>query len=375
MISKARDGYGIVLQTFWAAAAEAGFRLRQKIPTAPSAFCAARSKLGWRPFAALVRETASRLEDACGKHERWKKRRVYAVDGSKLSLPRSRALLECFGRLKTAAAPMLHLLTVFNVFTRTTVAVTFGRYSSGERTLVHDVLDGLQTGSVLLFDRGFPGYPLFRRLIDLKLDFVARVPKKGTFKEVQNFVASNARSGRISIYPRRKGHPIELRIVRWRRSNDDMILLTSLSSNEASHREVTQLYGLRWSIETCFKSLKVDAFSENSFRSLTPDGIKQEICARLLFLNLASHLLAEAAHEAGRSPRDLVAKSARAALFQIPAIIAIVLGRRSSRGLSLALGLVAATRGERRKNRSFPRISYRASPRWDRKGKTSRRGH
>jgi hypothetical protein len=377
-----RLGYGRLVEKFWISARLMGVRLLQALPTHGSAFCNARMKLGWEFFRTLFQEAASKFEARSRPDCQWKGRAVFAVDGTKLALPRARALDEAFGRPKGAGRPMIAVVSLFNVFSRVTHDVAFGRYASGERVLIGELLDRVPAGSVLLLDRGYPGYRVFCELRKRAIDFVARVPTSSTFGAVMRFLATGRDRGHITLVPTRKGQPpntpkgLDVRVVRKREGLEDIVLVTSLSAQTASRNELVQLYRQRWTIEGSFKVLKVDGFGQDSFHSETPEGIKQEICARFLFLNLTRHLLAHAAAQAGRPVVELSPKAARGALANTDLLVMIVMTpKRTCPAFPLVLVLIGRSMIEQRKGRTFPRVSHRPSLRWDAAGKTSRRGH
>lgn len=62
--------------------------------------------------------------------------------------------------------------------------------------------------------------------------------------------------------------------------------------------QIIELYAWRWRIETLLRELKI-TLSANVLRSQTPDGIRKELLARMIALNVVRLLLLEAAATAG----------------------------------------------------------------------------
>lgn len=372
-------GYTLLLQKFWMAAGSAGIRLRRVLPISSAAFCKARRKLRWTFLRALIRRSATRFRRRFGDTNSWKERQILAIDGVKLSLRRSRKLTRSFGKTRGAGRPMITVCALVDVLTRVPVDVTFGPYASGERTLVWDLLDSVAAGSVLVLDRGYPSYRLLAELVARRIDFVVRVPCRGTFLAVTEFLRQPANHGRITLTRTKRsqgGVALPVRIQRIRQGKEVIVLLTSLSAQTASRKEVRQLYRRRWTIESCFKVLKVDGFGQDAFHAATADGVRQEICARLLFTSLTQELMAHAAQAFGKSLSDLGPKGAHAALGQTELLLLVSLGgRRARRRIRSLLFLIAAFGAETRTGRSFPRRSFKPSLRWDPHGKTSKRGH
>jgi hypothetical protein len=381
MVSDAgRLGYRLLIHKFWTAAMLVGIPLSQKLPVDGSAFCKARQKLPWQFFETLFEDVAAKFVTRFGSKLLWKGRRLLAVDGVKLTLPRAGTLNRVFGRPKGALRPMVAAVTIFDVLARVSLGVAFGRYASGEIPLFTSIIDRVPAGSILLLDRGFPGFNILAQLRNRGVDFVARTPR--TLGVVKRFLATGRTRGTITLTPstwsRRANLPatLDVRIERVQGGKDELILLTSLSRQVASPREVLELYRSRWNIETEFRVLKVNGFGEDAFHSRSFNGVKQEVCARLLFLNLARCLLAESAVRNGRPITDLAPKGAQAMLAHTEAFLVLLFRTpRTARFVQFAMAVIARAPAERRKGRHFPRVSHRPQRKWGPHGSTGRWSH
>ena len=79
-------------------------------------------------------------------------------------------------------------------------------------------------------------------------------------------------------------------------------LVTSLlNAREYPASEIVAVYGRRWRIETLFRTVKIE-LSADVLRSKTPEGIRKEISARLMALNIVRMIMIEAAQEHGVDP-------------------------------------------------------------------------
>ena len=63
------------------------------------------------------------------------------------------------------------------------------------------LLPELGPGDLLLLDRGYPGYLMFRAIIEQGVDFLIRLPKDGMFKEIQDFLARGKKDGKVTLHP------------------------------------------------------------------------------------------------------------------------------------------------------------------------------
>ena len=84
--SPRQRGYGRVLAELWECCRRLGLELPQPLPVAASSMCAARAKVG----AAVFRHIHAAVLRHAGpdRSTLWKGLRAFAVDGSKLNLPR-----------------------------------------------------------------------------------------------------------------------------------------------------------------------------------------------------------------------------------------------------------------------------------------------
>ncbi len=87
VFSKDRQGYATTVAALWEQCRMMGIALPQATPVAASAMCRARAKLDEGLFRRLHGEIL-REAGAADAGKRWKGRRIFAVDGSKLNLPR-----------------------------------------------------------------------------------------------------------------------------------------------------------------------------------------------------------------------------------------------------------------------------------------------
>ena len=86
-------------------------------------------------------------------------------------------------------------------------------------------------------------------------------------------------------------YQLEIRVVRFKITNDTYeCLITNLEENEFSLHDLKELYHLRWSEETSFRSLKYTV-GMLYFHSKKRNFLKQEIYASILFYNVSSTII------------------------------------------------------------------------------------
>ena len=258
-------------------------------------------KLPYTALAALHQQVVTTFY-AHAQTPRWMGFRLIAADGSKLRLPRLKVFANAFGTQTNATdveRPMALLLSFYDALTHVTVASELAPSDMGERFLAERLLGYLGPCDLVLYDRGFPSFPLFALHQARAIPVCMRMPK-GFNAEVRAFVASNRPERNIVLTPNAEAKricaflevptdPITLRLVRVRlKSGEIEVLATSLMDRTQYPRHLFKdLYHQRWAVEEGFKSLKHVADLQ-SFRGKSEAAVFQEVYARLITHTLAS---------------------------------------------------------------------------------------
>lgn len=246
---------------------------------------------------------------------------VFAFDGSKYDLPATEAIrtefdpqsgLQYEGR---GHYPQCLVTTAYDVFRRFPVARSVVSIHGSEREEAQALLPSIPSGSVLLFDRGYPSYELIAYLREnYKGYFLFRCPAQSTFPAVETFVASGSQDGFILISPsnkylqglsrrqRKKAKVIQLRIIKLVSPDGTVSVILTNLLNKASFRteEIIELYFRRWAIEDHYRTEKV-VLQIEKFHGKTPNSIRQELFAVVIMSVIARSLmvLTDRVHGAG----------------------------------------------------------------------------
>ncbi|MBN9117602.1 MAG: IS4 family transposase [Planctomycetes bacterium] len=145
-----------------------------------SALAQARARLGVRPlrelFDALARPMATH-QTIGASYRGW---RLMALDGTTLDLPDTPANARAFGRPGTdraeGAFPQLRLLALCELGTRAICGLAIKPGRRSEQVMAGPLIDRLEPGMLLIWDRGFFGFPLAERVIRAGAHLLARVP-------------------------------------------------------------------------------------------------------------------------------------------------------------------------------------------------------
>lgn len=371
-----RRGYGLVLDAFWEEANRSGIALACEEPVSAAAFCKARRKIKPQLLVVLLATVCNTVGQRHAARLLWHGRRIFAVDGMRHNLQRSAELAEHFGVPHGGHCPQMLVSVLYDVIGRFPVAATIAPGASCERQELLQLLPYLQTGDVLVLDRGYPSFEVVKALTEKGIEVVIRVPKAGSFDAIQVFQDSGGDDYRVLVHPspeaaRAGVESIEMRCVSLDVGGDDpWLLLTSLRRSEVTLSQMKQIYHLRWEIEEFYKLIKCDAFSLRQLHAKSVQGVEQEIRAQLLLTAISRLLQINAAVEHQAAHGDL---SAKAGVMAIAGNIVRLLlcddpERRLADHASL-LRRLARQRLKRRPGRSCPRRSFKPGPRWNSKGK------
>ncbi len=372
-----RRGYQLLLDGFWDEARSYGLELPTEKSVSAASFCTARHKITPDLLRHMLHEIASTSLETNVKSQRWYGKRVFAIDGAKINLQRSPDLETAFGVPENCYCPQVLVSVLLDVCAKAPVDVEVSPFASSEREHLFSMLPSLQRGDVLVLDRGYPSHEVLQALVQAGIDFLIRVPSTHTFAVIDQLRESDGDDYLFDVDPP-EGAPtqwtrIALRVVRLRTPDGtESFFLTTLPRSEFDRRELAELYHMRWEVEEFFKLSKGPYIGQGQVRSKSPSGVIQEIHALVLFLAISRLCMGTAA---AASALDYSSVSQKAAVLGLAAYLTRILlaknEERAIRELHALLLRIARTREKRRPGRSFPRVSFRPSPRW---GPAGRRG-
>jgi hypothetical protein len=201
------------------------------------------------------------------------------------------------------------------------------KFSEREQALLH--IDNMfeVTGThpcVFIFDRGYPSAEFIIDLMERKQKFLIRLPAT-TFKEEQKQMKSDdciieVVFDKTRINPHRgtptadklvKAGSVFLRFVRiLLQSGEFEYLVTNLTPEEFSTKEIGELYSMRWGIETVYDDLKNKLGMEN-FTGTKSILLEQDIYATVYLCNIMNDIMLEAQmeleHEEGHDGKHVMA--------------------------------------------------------------------
>jgi hypothetical protein len=248
----------------------------------------------------------------------WKGFTLLAVDGSTIKVPKNPENVKHFGVWRTAAGPecpVARISQLFDVLNKITVAAVVAPKAEGERELAAEVFFDLRPMDLVLLDRGYPAFWLFKMILATGGQFCARISDKlwsqvkafdqsGKMDDILTFEASWS-SQKTCRELGLDTQPLKLRLVRViLESGESEILITSLLDQEGYPADCFgDLYHHRWPVEEDYNHMKHRLEIEN-FSGKSVLAVYQDFHAKVLTKNLAAVLAHSCQDQVDRESSD-----------------------------------------------------------------------
>ncbi|WP_141096830.1 IS4 family transposase [Photorhabdus luminescens] len=266
---KSKHGYGYIINEIWDSCIREKIPLPQQNPVSPSSMYEARMKLPENSIKIINENILLEWEDKSGIGM-WKGHRVYAIDGSKLNVPRG--LLE--NGYKTPKNTSRHypyamMSCLYDVMSGLIYDIDLVEYNN-ERACALKHFSRLKNNDVIIFDRGYFSYYMLHQITNNDLNVVFRIQEGNRNKIIKKF-SESAESNLIFEYTpseavksdlRKRGllsdfPSIKLRLIKFTNKNKQIIFATTLLEEDNYESEsIYELYHERWSIEELYKISK-----------------------------------------------------------------------------------------------------------------------
>jgi hypothetical protein len=296
-----KSSYQPELNKFWKILS--GSVVAQNVVT-KAALCKARKKLKSEAFVELNTKAVQYFNEQANPLT-WHGFFLKAVDGSTVKLPNFPKIVEHFGAWNPrqgAPLPMARISQLFDPLNGITHHALIAPKSTGERELAAKHFEILNERDLVLLDRGYPAFWLFKLILFYQANFCSRISCK-KWKIIRQFM----KSGRLeqvimlpvpatSIAACKKlqldTHPIRLRLVRVElESGESEVLITSLIDTvKYPHQLFAELYHDRWPIEEDYKVMKCRIEVEN-FSGKSPLSVYQDFHAAVFSKNITAMLV------------------------------------------------------------------------------------
>jgi putative transposase len=277
----------------------------------------ARKRLPVAVWERLHKWITAQIEDDNREVSLWRGHRVIGVDGSCVSMSDEPELQQVFGksgsRLGKSRFPIARTVFGFDLFNITAVDYKIGSYKTGENRLFSEVMHQFNAGDVIVGDRRFAGAKLYVDYIRAGLHYITRAHQRLKINrlKIRKWLGNNDYIVLMPI-PKTYRHKdatlpdnIEVRILKVAaivrgRKETFWIVTSLLCAEQYPADEIRALYQRRWLVEGLIGEIKI-WLGADVLRSKTEEGIRKELCARIIAFNLIRWLILKAAKEHGES--------------------------------------------------------------------------
>ena len=349
-------------------------------PPCPSAFSAARRRLGARPMRQLFYRTAAPIATdrrRCGGGAFYRGMRLMGIDGVHLSLADTPANAAAFGRPGTrrhgepiaGGYPQIHAVGLMELGTHVMCEAVIKPSKKNEYPLVGHLLRRTPRDSLVLWDKGFYGYRAVAQACDRQMHVLGCVKGSATFQPIQ---ACSDGSFLAKLYPsttdkRRDTRGIVVRVIEY--TFDDpgrpghgerhRLYTTLLDAEQYPACELVVLYHKRWEFELGNDEVKTHQLTKDMptpLRSRTPVGVVQEFYGLLIAYNAVRQLMHEAAQTINIEPDQLSFIHAVRVIRETIPIMRAAPVEQLPMLYHAMIGSIAAGRLPPRRNRINPRV-------------------
>lgn len=230
----------------------------------------------------------------------WHGYHLFAVDGSTVQVPKTKQndvyFGVCHNQHKSREDAMAGISVLYDISNDILVDGIIQKYPQAERSAARKHLEyletvGLSKKQIILFDRGYPSYDLFRYISEKGYFFLMRVQKNTT--SLTQLGAADA----VTQYlprERKKEQPVMVRVIHIILDDGtDECLVTNLFDPDLDAELLKELYFYRWGIEGKYNELK-NQMELEEFTGATPTSVEQDFYISLLLMNLCALIKADA---------------------------------------------------------------------------------
>lgn len=251
---------------------------------------------------------------------------VLAADGSDINVPTTPETVALYGsasRKGTKPQAQIGLACLYDVLNHLIVDCDLNRFKFNEVQVAEQQISRVRETIgdafpfMVLMDRGYPSIPAFIRMLDRGLPFVVRLSSID-FKAEQQALASDDEDVDIALVESRRKHYLgtgdealvmgrdsfRLRLVRVSPDEQHSLVLATNLPRELFPAECfSEIYHLRWGIETAYDLLKNRLQMEN-FTGTKPVLLQQDIYSTIYVCNLAQDIARDSEMEHSEHLRD-----------------------------------------------------------------------
>ena len=282
-----------------------------------SAYCQARAKIPIETLDKINTHLVDRLQIHIPSDGLWHGRHVRIVDGTGISMPDTEANQVCWPQSKSqkpgCGFPLMNLVGIFCLQTGALIKTACSDRHTHESKLFKNLWGTLNSGDLIVADRGFCSFGTFAGLLAHGVDSVMRLPEKKIRKAIGSQLPKTPNFDVTVTWKRPSERPpgmtltefdllpesVPVRVVHYTVAqpgfrSQSVTLVTSLLDAAIPASDLADLYFRRWNIELHFREIKVH-LNMDVLRCLTPHMIERELRMHFIAYNLIRCVMQKAA--------------------------------------------------------------------------------
>lgn len=238
---------------------------------------------------------------------------IFAVDGSHVNVPNTQENQNKYGiqRNKTSQQAQASVSCLYDVFNKMILDCQINRYKFSERAQAEVHIEKIPSfiGNqpyIVVLDRGYPSSFSFINRLENNQNFVVRLSTTDFRQEQRNMTSADEdveivfTQARVNPYRKtpfakrlKEKGSIRLRFVKVNLPGDTTeFLATNLSREDFTQQEISEIYRLRWGIETAYDTLKNKFMLENftGIKSILSNRISCRLSACIISPRICSEM-------------------------------------------------------------------------------------
>ena len=381
VFSKNKQSYQTTIAELWAQCQTMQIPLPQDKPVAASAFCSARAKLDANIFKQINANIVRTYNTQNTDHE-WNNHRLFAVDGTKINLPRPLTRYGYRTPSKNAHYPQGLVSCLYQLKYKIPIDFSLAPHAD-ERKAAQAHLQALQPNDVVIYDRGYFSYAMLYAHVDRDIHAVFRL-RINSSSQIQAFADSKKTDHRVELIPSKAQQtlihashphiefkPIKLRLIKYQVSGTTYLLGTTLLDQQRyPAQSFSDVYHARWGIEELYKVSK-ELIDVEDFHGQTERGVKQELYAHFVLITLtrlfANHVddgFYETEKDPASHPFKVNFKNCLTTVARNLETLFLDHATRIKKTLKSILSTISSCRQRTRPNRSYHRQSRKPMKKW-----------
>lgn len=265
----------------------------QRTELSKQAVSKARQNLPVKIFQDIFEYSAELFQKETRDMKHWKGYQILAIDGTTLQIPTTEETLTHFGEVGTKfEKPMAGASSsaIYDVRSGVLLSCVIKPYRTAERDMAKELIEKVipiieKENTILVFDRGYPGYEFLEYLTDCGIQYVIRIKKQMT--KLRTPGRKDGEVYRKCGKKCRTIRTIEIPLPGGKEENE--YLITNVTKERVEWSSFKELYQMRWGIEGKFRELKSQLELE-SFSGKKPICIEQDYYITMFLSNIVSML-------------------------------------------------------------------------------------